>query len=77
MDIKRLRVLSGINEGFDQDSRDDSKQSVKSVQIILDREDVNNPLHPFIFDEICDQLGLDPEVTGRLTMTVTSAEGEH
>lgn len=29
--------------------------------IILYREDINNPLHPYMWESICDDLGLSPE----------------
>jgi len=31
--------------------------------IILNREDVNNPLHPNLFDSFLDTLGVDPNAT--------------
>ena len=31
--------------------------------IILNREDVNNPLHPNLWDSFLQTLGIDPEAT--------------
>ena len=31
--------------------------------IILNREDVNNPLHPYLFDNFLDTLNIDSEAT--------------
>ncbi len=33
------------------------KQQIKSLT--LAREDINNPLHPFMWQEICEDLGFD------------------
>jgi len=43
-------------------------------RIIIDRDDVNNPLHPTLFDQWCEQLGLDPETTDSIEITVAKAE---
>lgn len=35
----------------------------KNITIILNREDVNNPLHPNLFDNWLETLGVNPEAT--------------
>jgi len=30
---------------------------------MLNKEDVNNPLHPYLWDSILEALGIDPEAT--------------
>lgn len=29
--------------------------------IILTRDDINNPLHPTMWEQLCEELGLDPK----------------
>jgi len=41
--------------------------------IILDRDDFNSPLHPFLFNELCEQFGLDYRTTNSLELTVAKA----
>ena len=38
--------------------------------INLNKEDINNPLHPFLWEEICDDLGFDRNETETLALTV-------
>jgi len=42
--------------------------------IIIDREDICNPIHPLLFDQMCEDLGLDPKTTDQITLTVAKAE---
>ena len=35
----------------------------KNSTIIMNKEDVNNPLHPHLFDRWLETLGVDPEAT--------------
>ena len=50
--------------------------------IILAREDINNPDHPFRWEQLCEELGLDreddnlPLYPDLITITVAKAEGE-
>lgn len=41
--------------------------------IIVTREDINNPLHPTMFDQLCEDLGLDPKTTDAIEITVAKA----
>jgi len=42
--------------------------------ITINREDINNPLHPHMFDHICEDLGFDPKTTDQLCLYVQHAE---
>ncbi len=42
--------------------------------IILDRNDIRTELHPFMFDEICEELGIDPKSTDIIELTVADAK---
>ena len=49
--------------------------------IILAREDINNPNHPFLWEQICEELGLEPqcdcgEYPDQITITVAKAEAD-
>ena len=41
--------------------------------VILHREDFNNPLHPFLFDEICEEFGFEPATTNSIDLEVFRA----
>ena len=41
--------------------------------VILHREDFNNPLHPFLFDEICEEFGLESSTTDSIDLEVLKA----
>jgi hypothetical protein len=43
--------------------------------IIIDKDDINNPVHPNLFKEWLEELGL-PENTETITLYVRTAEGE-
>ena len=38
--------------------------------IIIERDDINTDLHPFLFDEWLEQLGLERNSTDTITLTV-------
>tara|TARA_Y100000004_G_scaffold50549_1_gene55734 strand:+ start:473 stop:646 length:174 start_codon:yes stop_codon:yes gene_type:complete len=38
--------------------------------ITLSKEDINNPLHPFLWEEICEDLEFDPKETETLDLKV-------
>lgn len=44
--------------------------------VTIYREDINNPLHDRLFDELCEDLDLDPKTTDELHMVVSSVTGE-
>lgn len=41
-----------------------TKNSIKTT-VVLSSEDVANPLHPTLWQEICEQLGLKPLPSGQ------------
>lgn len=44
-------------------------------QIILYREDINNPIHPFLWTNLCDELDV-PTDSETITLWVSKAEGD-
>lgn len=49
--------------------------------VVLDREDIRNPLHPALWESICDDLGLGPKCNckdasypDRIVLAVSKAE---
>lgn len=42
--------------------------------IILMRGDFNSQIHPKMFDEICEQLGHDPNETEELTLFIRKSQ---
>lgn len=42
--------------------------------ITLSREDINNPLHPNLFDQICEQLGITHPNTEQLILKIVEVE---
>ncbi len=42
--------------------------------ISLHREDVNNPLHPNLWDHLCSDLDLDPETTNAVDLKVVKVK---
>ena len=47
-----------------------------NATLIIDRDDIKNELHDFLFNEWCEELNLDPDTTDRFTVTVSKAEAE-
>ena len=43
--------------------------------IFLAREDLQNPLHPFLFDQLVEELGLHPD-TDMIELRVASAKSD-
>ena len=43
--------------------------------ITLSREDICNPLHPFLWEQMCEELGVDMD-SDTLTLYVRKAEGD-
>ena len=41
--------------------------------IIINREDVNNPLHPFLFDQWLEELGIKANSTDSVQITIVRA----
>ena len=35
----------------------------KNITIILNKEDVKNPLHPYLWDDFLETLSIDPDAT--------------
>lgn len=49
--------------------------------IILAREDINNPIHPYLWEQLCEELGLEPKCDCQdypetITLTVAAAEAD-
>lgn len=47
--------------------------------LVIDRADINNPLHPSLWENMCDDLGLAPackceDYPDRIVVTVSKAE---
>lgn len=49
--------------------------SPKPQTLIICREDINNPLYPRFWEEICEQFGYDGDVVNELALTVIKAKG--
>jgi len=47
-----------------------------NATLIIDRDDIKNELHDFLFNDWCEELNLDPDTTDRFTVTVSKAEAE-
>ena len=47
-----------------------------NATLIIDRDDIKNELHDFLFNEWCEELNLDPDTTDRFTVTVSKAEAD-
>lgn len=43
--------------------------------VTLNREDINNPLHPFLWRELCEQLDVDPD-SDQIELWVDRARGD-
>lgn len=43
-------------------------------RLILAREDINNPVHPNLWREICDALGVDPD-SETIVLKIADAKG--
>lgn len=44
-------------------------------QIILHREDINNPLHPWMWEQLCEELELSTD-SDEITLFVTNAKSD-
>lgn len=42
--------------------------------IIINRDDINTDLHPFLFDEWLEQLGLERDSTDTIELTVSKED---
>lgn len=51
----------------------DTKVFYNGHFISLHREDINNPLHPNLWADLCNDLGFDPEATNAVDLKVVKA----
>jgi len=47
---------------------------MKAQTVTIAREDFNNPLHPNLYDDLCNQFGLNPVTTDCICLKVIEAK---
>lgn len=45
-----------------------------TATIIIDRNDIKNELHEFLFDDWCRELGLNPEITDSFEVSLVTTQ---
>lgn len=56
-------------------------KSTKATTVVLSQDDINNPLHPNMWRELCEQLGYEADRSGdypsELHLTVRGSEAQY
>ena len=55
-------------------SNKEVNRQMKVQTVTIAREDFNNPLHPNLYDDLCNQFGLNPVTTDCICLKVIEAK---
>tara|TARA_R100000808_G_scaffold14721_1_gene34580 strand:+ start:624 stop:836 length:213 start_codon:yes stop_codon:yes gene_type:complete len=68
-----LTIYTDVNKLVIISNKEVNRQ-MKVQTVTIAREDFNNPLHPNLYDDLCNQFGLNPVTTDCICLKVIEAK---